>query len=46
VLWRDKGKPQKILVKMADFQVEIGTWTISMVSWYATIQLWGLVFPG
>jgi len=29
---------------MADFQIEIGTWNLSMLNWFATILLWGLVY--
>jgi hypothetical protein len=44
VLWRDSGIPHNKLNKMADFQIEIGAWNLSMLNWFATILLWGLVY--
>ena len=44
VLWRDRGKPHNTLIKMADFWIEIRTWNLSMLTWFATIQLWVLVY--
>jgi len=36
--------PHYTLIKIADFQIKTGAWNISMLNWFATILLWGLVY--
>jgi len=35
--------PHNTQIKMADFQIEIGAWNLSMLNWFAKLLLWGLV---
>jgi hypothetical protein len=36
--------PHDTLIKMADFQIEIVAWNLSMLNWLVTILLWDLVY--